>query len=133
MISAIDTSVLLDVITDDPARAETSQKLLERAYDEGILVISDVTYAELAPQFDARQDLDAVLERFEIELVDGGADVAHLAGRKWAEYKKGAAGPARFLADFMIGAHAQLRADRLLTRDRGFYRSYFPELRLLEA
>ena len=38
----------------------------------------------------------------------------------------------RVIADFLIGAHAQQRSHRLLTRDRGFHRAYFTELSVLD-
>lgn len=36
------------------------------------------------------------------------------------------------IADFLIAAHARAHADQLLTRDRGFARSHFGDLRIVD-
>ena len=54
------------------------------------------------------------------------------AGASWREYRRRGGARARIVPDFLIGAHAGYRADRLLTRDRGFYRSHFPGLKIID-
>lgn len=132
MITAIDTNVMIDLLTDDPVHGESSRQLLIDAYDEGGLVICEVVYAELAPQFDSQSALDSVLKQLGIRRIQGGFDVAYRAGAKWSEYRRSGGTRTRMIADFLIGAHASMHAGRLLTRDRGFYRSYFADLDLLE-
>jgi predicted nucleic acid-binding protein len=57
------------------------------------------------------------------------AEAATIAGTLWQEYRRQARGARnRIVSDYLIGAHALLRADTLLTRDRGFYRRYFSNL-----
>jgi len=131
MICAVDTNVILDVLADDPEFGARSERLLAVALDNGSLAICELVYAELAPQFDTREALDSALAAMGARVVEGGVEVAWDAGRRMAEYSTAGGTRQRLLADFYIGAHAVLRAEALLTRDRGFYATYFPELKLI--
>ena len=131
MITAVDTNIFLDVFLPDERFASDSAKLLKLAYDEGALIICDIVYAELVPQFEDRQRLNNTLAAINVSLSSVDADVAFLAGEKWGLYRKSRGKRQRIIKDFLIGAHATIKAERFLTRDRGFYKSYFPELEIL--
>lgn len=131
MITAVDTNVLLDVLLPDPAYVKESAGLLRTAYDEGALIISHMVYAELVPQFGSKRALDDVLSRLGIDTSPTDDEIAFAAGTKWKAHREAGGTRQRIITDFIIGAHGLLRADRFLTRDRGFYRTYFPELKHL--
>ena len=131
MISSIDTNILLDVFLPDNRFAAGSAKLLKLAYDEGAMIICDIVYAELVPQFEDRRSLDDTLATIHVSLSSLDRDIAFVAGERWARYRRSGGRKKRIITDFLIGAHATIRAERFLTRDRGFYKSYFPELRVI--
>ena len=132
MITAVDTNVLLDVFLPDDRHGPASRRLLRAAYDTGAVVISDVVYAELAAAFDDRADLDDALRRINVSASPLDTEVAFLAGRRWLDYRRAGGPRDRIITDFLIGAHALMKADRFLTRDRGFYDTYFQDLRRFE-
>lgn len=132
MISAIDTSVLLDIFLPDPIFVERSHTAIREAFAAGSLVICEPVYAELASRFSSQLELDNVLDESRIRVEAVGRDAAFLAGRMFQQYRKAGGRRERIITDFLIGSHATQQAARLVTRDRGFYREYFDELAVLD-
>jgi len=128
MVSVIDTNILLDIFLPDPVYGESSLKLLEDMYQQGSLVICDIVYSELAPQFDEKKVLDESLEKIGINIISSNTDTLYQAGQLWLQYRKQQKIRDRIMPDFIIGAFAMKQGDRLITRDRGFYRDYFQGL-----
>ena len=154
MITALDTNVLLDVLIPGASHCEESERALTEAARAGALLVSEPVYAELAAHFPNRADLDLFLTDTGIRLEPSRGEALYRAGKAWSEYSRRRPSPLacprcgathkvrcarcgatvrprqHVVADFVIGAHALVQADTLLTRDRGYFATYFPELRL---
>lgn len=129
MITAVDTSVVLDEFLGDEHFGTRSREWLRDAYERGAILLCDVVYAELVPAFNDRDELNQALRDANISVSPINTGIAYEAGRRWMRYRQAGGPRARILSDFLIGAHALVVADAFLTRDRGFYVTYFPELK----
>ena len=129
MITSVDTNVLFDLFRTDSPHHSQSLAWLRAAYDRGAVLICDVVYAELVPAFGDCAALDGALQEINVTLSPIDTSIACQAGLRWMRYRRSGGPRARIITDFLIGAHAVAAADAFLTRDRGFYSTYFPELK----
>ena len=155
MTVAVDTNILLDILLPDPKHVEQSLKLLNLYGNSHRLVISEIVYGELGSQFPGQEKMQQFLIDTSISMVSSGPKALWSAVQAWKNYTENRSqyfqckvcgnlqtlecikcgnvivSRQHILPDFLIGAHALWHAGYLLTRDRGFYKQYFPELKLL--
>lgn len=135
----VDTTVLLDVLKDEFRIFQNKlYTALERREN---LVAPSVVFAELMPQFKGvTKQLGEFLaeHKIVIEPLDLGTVIS--ASKGWIKYLKRETKvkcpqcghklnlKEHFLSDFYIGGFASAKCDAILTRDRGIYTKYFPQL-----
>ena len=137
MITALDSSVILDVLLADPQHSQRSIEALRKARLHGQLIVCDMVLAEISPVVaeggskdlaGAEEAMAALIEDWKLVYVAPSQEAALRAGKMFCSYLQRGGRRGRVVADFIIGAHASLHADRLLSRDDGFQRDYFVDL-----
>jgi predicted nucleic acid-binding protein len=132
MITAIDTNILIDVFSNDPAFGATSASALRNVIKSGALVVCEIVLAEIATVFEDQTILNQALDSLPISFSPMSAQSALYAAKIWRSYRNNGGTRKRVVTDFLIAAHATCQCDQLLSRDRGFYKAHFKELRLVE-
>lgn len=137
MKTAVDTNVLSALWSDEPSASQVMIQL-EGARAQGGIVVCGPVYVELLahPMASAgfvddflRSTGIAVEFRVDESTWRRAAEgfVAYAQRRR----RSGGGSPKRMVIDFVIAAHALLRADHLMTLDPHRYAVDFPQLRLL--
>jgi predicted nucleic acid-binding protein len=133
---AVDTSVLVDYIGDGPS-ADEAEQLLRSALSTGPVVACDVVVSEVVAGLGHSDIVLETLEAIGIGFSPLELRSALRAGEMQRRYRQRLSVGAdpfeakRTVPDFLIGAHALLQCQGLITRDAGFFRDYFKGLRVI--
>ena len=135
MTIAIDTAVLVDLLGDGE-EADAAEACLRLALGRGAVVVCPVVLAELTAVLGEGARVVDVLDDMGIRFRSDRPRAAVRAGEMQRRFSQRGADIAsrcsRTIADFLVGAHAMLQCEGLITRDADFFRDYFKGLTLVE-
>lgn len=127
----VDSSVILDIATQDPTWAEWSEAALEETAQTSVLVINPIVYAEVSVGYARIEELDLALPPAVYRREPLPWPAAFLAGKAFLRHRRARSTRSSPLPDFYIGAHAAIAGYRVLTRDPARVRTYFPGVPLI--
>ena len=123
----VDTNILIDLREENSDWFEWSMN----AVAQGGCSTSAIVVGELASRSGTLSEILEMLEGYEIQPVALTAEVGFRAGLAQRVYREAGGKRDKLLADFLIGAHAEIAGKPLLTRDPRHYRRYFPEITII--
>ena len=126
----VDTNVIVDVLVSDPSWLDWSVERLDQFRRSDAICINEIGYAELAARSDSETVLQSALQRLSIALERMPTTALFAAGQAFRRYRAAGGPRLNVLADFFIGAHAQVTGACILTRDPRRFRTYFPKVKL---
>jgi predicted nucleic acid-binding protein len=129
-VIATDSSVLIDLIGGGDASLAATDAV-RRALHMGPVVLCDVALAELCTSLKGGSEVLSLLENVGIAYSAMEPKSALRAGEMQRRYRQRGGNRSRTVADFLVGAHAMMQCDALITRDDGFYRDYFKGLKVI--
>ncbi len=127
----IDTNIIIDVFGPETSFKAWSAQAILMLKAEAQFILSPIVWAELAGMMRSEDELAQSLARLNPVREALPFTAAYQAGLAHQRYRRAGGQRERTLPDFLIGAHASVRSYRLLTRDMGRYRSYFPALDII--
>ena len=128
---ALDSSVLFDILIGDPVYGEASEIYIGDALAREDVVVCDAVVAEVQAMLDTSVSLMDTLTSLGIRYLPTQEAAAMRAGHMNKRFRARGGKRERVVADFLIGAHALLQCDGLITRDEGFFRDYYKGLKVV--
>jgi predicted nucleic acid-binding protein len=127
----VDSSVLLDIVTDDLHWFSWSSEALATWAEQAPLYINVVIYAEVSMGFARIEEVEAAPPLDQLRRLPVPWEAGFLAGKAFVMYRQRGGTRTLPLPDFFIGAHALVAELALLTRDPRRVRTYFPQVHLI--
>ncbi|WP_374011654.1 type II toxin-antitoxin system VapC family toxin [Pseudoxanthomonas koreensis] len=126
---AVEAPVLVELLVDGP-RADAVEASLRQCLGGGRVVVCDVALAQVSASLHDGAEALAALEEMGVHFNAVEPKSALRAGEMLRRHRqRSEAG--RPIADFLVGAHAMLQCDGLVTFDTAFHRDYFKGLKLI--
>ena len=127
---AIDSSVIIDLLANGPA-AQEAELSLRQSLSVGPVVVCDVVLTEVCTALINGTEALDILEDMGIAFSSIESKAAIRAGEMQRRYRHRGGKRDRTVPDFLVGAHALLQCNALITRDAGFFRDYFKGLKVI--
>ena len=153
----VDTNVLVYIYSGIPNVGKTYAELLGNLSAKYNFIIPKLVYCELSLIFSTSKQLNTFLSDTGIIIGDTEPEAYAFAAKRWKNYNKRRVLVCQncgekiqrlvctecseeikirqhVLTDFIIGAYAYQTSERkLVTNDKGYYSTYFPELTIISA